>query len=189
MNSKDFAKRLKVGEREYLYFDIQELESRNIAPVGRLPFSIRILVENLIRHLDGRVVKEADVRSLAAWKNTYDAPVEIPYHPARVLMQDFTGVPAVVDLAAMRDAVKALGGDPATINPLVPVELVVDHSVQIDYYGTQQSLEKNVAREYARNSERYKLLKWAQKSFHNFRWCRPIRASATRSTWSTSAAW
>jgi aconitate hydratase len=168
MNSKDFAKRLKVGDQEYLYFDIQELESRNIAPVGRLPFSIRILVENLIRHLDGRVVKEADVRTIAAWKNTYEAPVEIPYHPARVLMQDFTGVPAVVDLAAMRDAVKELGGDPATINPLVPVELVVDHSVQIDYYGTRQSLEKNVAKEYARNSERYKLLKWAQKSFHNF---------------------
>ena len=97
------------------------------------------------------------------------SPVEIPYHPARVLMQDFTGVPAVVDLAAMRDAVKALGKDPARVNPLVPTELVVDHSIQVDCFGTDDALEKNVALEYSRNSERYELLKWAQKSFSNFK--------------------
>jgi aconitate hydratase len=131
-------------------------------------FSIKILVENLLRKLDGRVVKADDLKAIANWQPGYDAPVEIPYHPARVLMQDFTGVPAVVDLAAMRDAVKELGGDPRKINPLVPTELIVDHSIQVDYYGTPDCLTQNVAKEYERNGERYKLLKWAQKSFDNF---------------------
>jgi aconitate hydratase len=169
MNSKEYRKQLKVDGQNYLYYDIRELEVRKIAPMHRLPFSIRILVENLLRKLDGRIVREADLKAIATWQKTYAAPVEIPHHPARVLMQDFTGVPAVVDLAAMRDAVKDLGGDPAKINPLVPVELVVDHSVQVDYFGTTRSLEKNVAKEYERNGERYKLLKWAQKSFDNFK--------------------
>ena len=119
--------------------------------------------------MDGHVVKEEDLKAIANWKKTYDAPVEIPHHPARVLMQDFTGVPAVVDLAVMRDAVKDLGGNTSKINPLVPVELVVDHSVQVDYFGTTSAREKNVAKEYERNGERYKLLKWAQKSFDNFK--------------------
>ncbi|MDA8140356.1 MAG: aconitate hydratase AcnA [Desulfobacteraceae bacterium] len=169
MNSKDFRKKLNVNGREYLYYDIQELSRRKIAAMDRLPISIRILVENLLRKLDGHVVKEADLKAIAGWQKSYAAPVEIPHHPARVLMQDFTGVPAVVDLAAMRDAVKNLGGDPTKINPLVPVELVVDHSVQIDYFGTSRALEKNVAKEYERNGERYNLLKWAQKSFDNFK--------------------
>ena len=168
MNPNDFRKSLKVKGRELHYFDIQELAARKIAAIDRLPFSIRILVENLLRKMDGRLVKEADLKAIAAWQKSYTAPVEIPYHPARVLMQDFTGVPAVVDLAAMRDAVKQLGGDAAQINPLVPVELIVDHSVQIDYFGSAQALEKNVAKEYDRNAERYRLLKWAQKSFDNF---------------------
>ena len=99
-------------------------------------------MENLLRKLDGRVVKEADLSNIVRWQKTYDAPVEIPYHPARVLMQDFTGVPAVVDLAAMRDAVKALGKDPAQVNPLVPTELIVDHSIQVDCFGTDDALEK-----------------------------------------------
>ena len=115
------------------------------------------------------MVTETDLTHIVRWQKRYDAPVEIPYHPARVLMQDFTGVPAVVDLAAMRDAVKALGKDPARVNPLVPTELVVDHSIQVDCFGTDDSLEKNVALEYSRNSERYELLKWAQKSFSNFK--------------------
>ena len=169
MNAKEFAKTLTVDGRDYTYYDIRELEARNIAPIGRLPFSIRILVENLLRKMDGKVVREADLKAVAGWQKQYDAPVEIPYHPARVLMQDFTGVPAVVDLAAMRDAMRDQGGDPARINPLVPVELIVDHSVQIDYYGTTRSLEDNVAKEYERNGERYKLLKWAQISFDNFK--------------------
>jgi len=168
MEKTDFIKHIKVQGNDYQLFDINRLEEKGIASVRKLPYSIKILVENLLRKLDGRVVREADLLNIAKWQKRYDAPVEIPYHPARVLMQDFTGVPAVVDLAAMRDAVKDLGGDPAKINPLVPVELVVDHSVQVDYFGTPDALTKNVAKEYERNSERYALLKWAQKSFDNF---------------------
>jgi aconitate hydratase len=169
MDAKDFVRTLTVENLTYRYFDIRALQSRGIADIDRLPFSIRVLVENLLRELDGTVVGEKELGAIAGWRKSYAAPVEIPFHPARVLMQDFTGVPAVVDLAAMRDAVKDLGGDPRQINPLVPTELIVDHSVQIDYYGTSDSLDKNVAMEYARNTERYKLLKWAQKSFDNFK--------------------
>jgi aconitate hydratase A / 2-methylisocitrate dehydratase len=169
MDSKDFIKTLSVNGQNVRYFDIRRLADQGIAAIDRLPYSIRILVENLMRKLDGRVVKQKDLEAIANWQTTYAAPVEIPYHPARVLMQDFTGVPAVVDLAAMRDAVRDLGGDPRKINPLVPTELIVDHSIQVDYYGTPDCLEKNVAKEYERNGERYKLLKWAQKSFDNFK--------------------
>jgi aconitate hydratase len=169
MNPKEFIKQIDVNGRGYNISDITLLEKKGIADIQRLPFSIKILVENLLRKLDGRTVKEKDVKNIARWKRQYDQPVEIPFHPARVLMQDFTGVPAVVDLAAMRDAVKDLGEDPMKINPLVPVDLIVDHSVQVDYYGTIDSLGKNVAKEYERNQERYALLKWAQKSFNNFR--------------------
>ena len=159
MEKNDFISHVNVQGQEYQIFDINKLEEKGIAPVRKLPYSIKILVENLLRKLDGRVVREADLLNIAKWQKRYDTPVEIPYHPARVLMQDFTGVPAVVDLAAMRDAVKDLGGDPAKINPLVPVDLVVDHSVQVDYFGTSDALTKNVAKEYERNSERYALLK------------------------------
>ncbi len=169
MTKKDFIKQLQVNATTYSYYDIGELARQGIGNIGRLPFSIRILVENLARKLDGHIVTEKDIRTIAGWQTSYDSPVEIPYHPARVLMQDFTGVPAVVDLAAMRDAVKALGGDPARVNPRVPVELVADHSVQVDFSGTGKSLTGNVAKEYERNSERYALLKWAQKSFDNFK--------------------
>ncbi|HSV93388.1 MAG TPA: aconitase family protein, partial [Desulfobacterales bacterium] len=169
MKKTDFIRKAVVKGKEYRFVDIQLLEKKSIAKIDRLPFSIRILVENLLRKMDGRVVKESDVLHIAKWKRSYDAPQEIPYHPARVLMQDFTGVPAVVDLAAMRDAVKAMGGDPRRINPLVPVDLVVDHSIQVDAWGTAGALAENVAREYERNGERYALLKWAQASFDNFR--------------------
>jgi aconitate hydratase len=168
MDNKDFIKELSVDGKTYRYYDIQQISARKIGDLDRLPFSIRILVENLLRKLDHQVVKEANFKAIANWQPVYDTPVEIPYHPARVLMQDFTGVPAVVDLAAMRDTVSDLAADPSRINPLVPVELIVDHSVQVDFYGSADSLEKNVAKEYERNSERYRLLKWAQKSFHNF---------------------
>ncbi len=169
MEKQEFIRQITVNGRQYNIFDINIFEEKGLADIKRLPFSIKILVENLLRKMDGRVVKEEDVLNIAGWRKRYDEPVEIPYHPARVLMQDFTGVPAVVDLAAMRDAVKNLGGDPQKINPLVPVELVIDHSVQIDYFGTADSLKKNVAKEYERNKERYKLLKWAQASFDNFK--------------------
>jgi aconitate hydratase len=169
MDQSEFIKKIEVNGREYRIADITLLEKKGIADIKRLPFSIKILVENLLRKLDDRTVTKEDLINIARWKKRYDQPVEIPFHPARVLMQDFTGVPAVVDLAEMRDAVKDLGGDPMKINPLVPVDLIVDHSVQVDYYGTKDSLEKNVAKEYERNRERYALLKWAQKSFDNFR--------------------
>jgi aconitate hydratase len=164
----DFTRKLQVNDKEYTYYDINELSRQGIGNIDRLPYSIRILVENLLRKFDGRIVQQSDIDAISNWQTSYDSPFEIPYHPARVLMQDFTGVPAVVDLAAMRDAVRDLGGDPSKVNPQVPVELVVDHSVQVDYSGTCKSLDQNVAKEYERNGERYKLLKWAQKSFDNF---------------------
>ncbi|EKD34617.1 MAG: hypothetical protein ACD_75C02259G0001, partial [uncultured bacterium] len=169
MTNQDFVKQFQVGATTYNYFAIRALTEQGMGTIDRLPYSIRILVENLLRKLDGRIVTEKDLRTIAGWRKQYDSPVEIPYHPARVLMQDFTGVPAVVDLAVMRDAVKELGGDPAKVNPSVPVELVADHSVQVDFSGTSLSLTGNVAKEYERNSERYALLKWAQQSFNNFK--------------------
>jgi aconitate hydratase len=169
MKRDDFIREFQAGSRTLKMMDIQKLADQGVADISRLPFSIRILVENLLRKLDGRIVRESDFLNIAHWQQSYDAPVEIPYHPARVLMQDFTGVPAVVDLAAMRDAMASLGGDPQKVNPLVPVDLVVDHSVQMDYYGTHEAMNRNVAREYERNHERYALLKWAQQSFDNFR--------------------
>ena len=169
MQPETYMRQIEANGKTYDIVDITLLEKNGIADIQRLPYSIKILVENLLRKLDNTVVLEEDVRSIAGWKQHYTEPVEIPHHPARVLMQDFTGVPAVVDLAAMRDAVAKLGGNPALINPLVPVELIVDHSVQVDYYAAADALEKNVAKEYERNRERYELLKWAQKSFDNFK--------------------
>ena len=169
MDNLRYIKKLQVGAETYNYFDLSELTRQGLGDISRLPYSIRILVENLLRKYDGTIVKAEDLQAIVNWEKKYDTPVEIPYHPARVLMQDFTGVPAVVDIAAMRDAVKDQGGDPAKINPVVPVELVADHSVQVDYFGTSNSLTQNVAREYERNGERYKLLKWAQMSFDNFK--------------------
>ena len=168
MENADYRKKITVSGQDYHFYDINALEVNGLANIAKLPYTIKILVENLLRKLDGHVVHEDDLLNIARWEKRYDTPLEIPYHPARVLMQDFTGVPAVVDLAAMRDAVKDLGGDPAIVNPLVPVDLIVDHSAQVDYFGSADALSKNVAREYERNSERYELLKWAQKSFDNF---------------------
>lgn len=172
MNNRDYLQQFTANGNTFRYYDIytaaQKVRSDR-QPVDRLPYSIRILAENLSRKLDGQVVTERDLANILDWQKTYDSPVEIPYHPARVLMQDFTGVPAVVDLAAMRDAMKAHGGNPERVNPGVPVELVADHSVQLDFSGTAESLTGNVAKEYERNSERYALLKWAQKNFTNFR--------------------
>ncbi|WP_320042446.1 aconitate hydratase AcnA [uncultured Desulfobacter sp.] len=150
-------------------YDLHLLDSKAGTPLARLPFSIRVLVENLLRKLRDSAATPGDVLAAAQWQPRYEDSVEIPFYPARVLMQDFTGVPAVVDLAAMRDAMAASGKDPALVNPLIPVELIVDHSVQLDFSGTQTCREKNVEKEYERNGERYRLLKWAQKSFDNFR--------------------
>jgi aconitate hydratase len=169
MKKEAYLEHLSIKKRRFGFFNILKLEENDVADIGRLPFSIRILVENLLRKMDGRIVREENLLDIARWQEKYADPVEIPYHPARVLMQDFTGVPAVVDLAAMRDAVKKLGGNPEKVNPLVPVDLIVDHSVQVDCFGTEDAVFQNVKREYERNAERYALLKWAQKSFKNFR--------------------
>ena len=169
MKQNEFTRQITIADKTYTIADISLLEKKGIANIKRLPWSIRVLVENLLRKLDHRVVLEEDLLNIAQWKTRYDEPVEIPWHPARVLMQDFTGVPAVVDLAAMRDAVKKMGGNPEKINPLVPVELIIDHSVSADYAGTPDALSKNVEKEFARNKERYQLLKWAQNSFDNFK--------------------
>ncbi len=168
MDKERYLSSLEFEEREYHYYDINKL-SKDGFDIKRLPYSIKILVENILRNCGDGLVQEKDLKNIAGWSKKQTTPVEIPYKPVRVLMQDFTGGPAVVDLAAMRDAMVELGKNPEKINPLVPVDLVVDHSVQIDYYGTEDSIVKNVSLEYKRNEERYKLLKWAQKSFHNFR--------------------
>ena len=136
--------------------------------LAKLPFSLRILLENLVRREDGVTVTADDIRFLACWQPKAEPSREIAYMPARVLMQDFTGVPAIVDLAAMRDAMVALGGDPAKINPLIPAELVIDHSVQVDEYGTTNAYDLNAALEFSRNRERYAFLKWGQTAFRNF---------------------
>ncbi|WP_027390428.1 aconitate hydratase AcnA [Chrysiogenes arsenatis] len=169
MERANFRATLTVNQQEYTYYSLELLHQREGYYLDRLPFSIRILVENALRKLDGKAVTADTVREISNWQPRYEQPQEIAYYPARVLMQDFTGVPGVVDLASMRDAVAEMGLDPKKINPVVPVDLVIDHSVQIDYYGTADALEKNVALEYERNSERYMLLKWAQKAFHNMR--------------------
>src|SRR4249920_3509217 len=148
---------------------IYRLDRSGAADLGRLPVTVKILLENLLRHAGDGVVGEADVQALAGWRPRAGIDIELPFMPARVILQDFTGVPAVVDLAAMRDAMAALGGDPARINPLVPADLVIDHSVQVDRFGNDGAFAFNVAREYERNGERYQLLRWAQTAFSDLR--------------------
>ncbi len=161
---------LRVDNEDYTYFDLKAAEANGLAGASRLPFSMKVLLENLLRNEDGRTVKADDVRACAAWvENKGAAGHEIAYRPARVLMQDFTGVPAVVDLAAMRDATESLGADPNRVNPLVPVDLVIDHSVMVDYFGQADAFRKNVAVEYDRNGERYTFLRWGSEAFRNFR--------------------
>ncbi len=163
-------KTLTVDGKPYVYYSLPDAEANGLAGISKLPFSMRVLLENLLRHEDGRTVTKADIQAMAEWLNNVGkAEKEIGFRPARVLMQDFTGVPAVVDLAAMRDGMTKLGGDPQKINPLVPVDLVIDHSVIVDEFGTPKSLGQNVALEYARNGERYNFLKWGQGAFENFR--------------------
>ncbi len=159
---------LEVDGVAYDYFSLSEA-ARRLGPIERLPFSMKVLLENLLRFEDGRSVTVADLEAVARWLETRTSEHEIAFRPARVLMQDFTGVPAVVDLAAMRDAMVALGGDPRKINPLVPVDLVIDHSVQVDVFASPDAFKKNVELEYERNAERYAFLRWGAKAFDNFR--------------------
>ena len=159
---------LTVGDRSYEIFRLDALKTAGVGHVDSLPFSLRVLVENLLRHEDGVAVTRDDIEAAADWDAKAEPSVEIAYHPARVLLQDFTGVPAVVDLAAMRDAIKTMGGDPQRINPLQPADLVIDHSVQIDHFGSDQAFGLNVQLEYQRNRERYAFLRWGQESFESF---------------------
>ena len=161
---------LKTPNDTISFYSLKALEQRGMTDISRLPFSIRVLLENVLRHYDGHIVTEEDIRRLAQWTpESAHAGIETPFMPARVILQDFTGVPCVVDLAAMRSAVNRLGGDPKRINPLIPVDLVIDHSIQTDSYGTGLALDDNVALEFKRNRERYSLLKWAQESLDNFK--------------------
>ncbi len=161
---------LTVDGKDYVYYDLKEAEKNGLEGASRLPFSMKVLLENLLRNEDGRTVKADDVRAVVKWLDDRGkAGHEIAYRPARVLMQDFTGVPAVVDLAAMRDATEKLGADATKINPLVPVDLVIDHSVMVDFFGSKDAFEKNVTVEYDRNGERYTFLRWGSKAFRNFR--------------------
>ncbi|MDE3060507.1 MAG: aconitate hydratase, partial [Pseudomonadota bacterium] len=169
--ANSFASRqtLKAGKQSYEYYSLPAAAKAMKQDMSRLPYSLKILMENLLRHEDGESVKRADIEAFGEWLANKTSDREIAYRPARVLMQDFTGVPAVVDLAVMRDAMQGLGGDPERINPLSPVDLVIDHSVMVDEYGTPKAFADNVAIEMQRNGERYAFLRWGQKAFDNFR--------------------
>jgi aconitate hydratase len=166
LNSFNTRSTLKVGKKEYEIYRLDALDQQAIS-TKHLPFCLRILLENLLRTEDGRNVKKEDVRSMASWNKNSQPDKEIAFTPSRVLLQDFTGVPCVVDLAAMRDAMQQLGGDPALINPLQPVELVIDHSVQVDEFGTANAFDVNALLEFQRNKERYSFLRWGQTGFRN----------------------
>ena len=166
LNSK---KTLEANGKTYHYFDINTVADKGWGDLSKLPFSLKVLLENLLRFEDGDSVTSADIEAVMRWLEQKRSDKEINYRPARVLMQDFTGVPGVVDLAAMRDAIKKAGGDPGRINPLTPVDLVIDHSVMVDKFGNPQAFEENVEIEYQRNRERYQFLRWGQKAFDNFR--------------------
>ena len=169
LNSFGTRTALTVGDRALQYYSLPALQKAGFPEAARLPFSLKILLENLLRQEDGRHVKAADIEALARWDVKSVAQREISFMPARVLLQDFTGVPCVVDLAAMRDGIVRLGGDPNNVNPLQPVELVIDHSVQVDYFGSSDAFQLNADLEFSRNKERYAFLRWGQDAFRNFR--------------------
>ncbi|HEA51011.1 aconitase family protein, partial [Marinobacter antarcticus] len=167
-NSLGTLSTLQVGTKTYHYHSLPKAAER-LGNIDRLPISLKVLLENLLRHEDGVTVTQNDIQAMADWLQSRSSDREIQYRPARVLMQDFTGVPAVVDLAAMRDAVARAGGDPQRINPLSPVDLVIDHSVMVDFSASPSAFEANVEMEMKRNGERYEFLRWGQKAFNNFR--------------------
>src|SRR5471032_3039019 len=169
LDSFKCCRTLKVGSKTYAYYSLPVAEKNGLKGISRLPFSLKVLLENMLRNEDGKTVTKEDLLGFANWLKTKTSDRDVAFRPTRVLMQDFTGVPAVVDLAAMRDAMEHLGGDPKKINPLVPVDLVIDHSVAVNFFGHKDSFKKNVEEEYKQNQERYKFLKWAQRSFEDFR--------------------
>ena len=161
-------KKIVSDSTAYSYFSLQEAQ-KHFSGLERLPYSLKILLENLLRFENGRTITTQDIEAFQRWLKNKTSPHEIAFQPARVLMQDFTGVPAIVDMAAMREAFKDIGGDPQKINPLVPVDLVIDHSVMVDDYANKSAFQKNVSLEYQRNKERYAFLRWGQTAFNNFR--------------------
>ena len=168
LDSFKCQKTLKVGGKTYVYYSLPAAEKNGLKGISKLPYSMKVLLENLLRHEDDRTVKKADIVAVSKWLKKRALEHEVSFRPARVLMQDFTGVPAVVDLAAMRNAMQALGGEAEKINPLVPVDLVIDHSVIVNFFGDNKAFAKNVVEEYKQNQERYEFLKWGQKAFSNF---------------------
>jgi len=167
-NSFGSASTLTVGSNQYSYYSLQALEKAGIANISRIPNSIKVLLENLLRFEDDRTVKRSDIEYVAQWRKSAAAK-EINFRPARVLLQDLTGVPCVVDIAAMRDALRDMGADPKRANPLIPADLVIDHSVQVDMFGSKDALAFNMMLEFQRNQERYAFLRWGQKAFQDFR--------------------
>src|SRR6201996_8718121 len=159
---------LTVEGKRYDYFSLLEA-AKTLGDLSRLPVSLKVLLENVLRFEDGRSYKVDDAKAIAGWLEKASSTKEVPFKPARILMQDFTGVPCVVDLAAMRDGITRLGGDPNKVNPLQPVELVIDHSVQVDYFGQANAFQLNAELEFSRNKERYAFLRWGQNAFRNFR--------------------
>src|SRR5437588_2665734 len=164
LDSFKCARQLKIGSKTYAYYSLLAAEKNGLKGISRLPFSLKVLLENLLRNEDGRSVTKEDIQAFAQWLKTKTSEREVAFRPARVLMQDFTGVPAVVDLAAMRDAMDSLGGDAARINPLQPAELVIDHSIQVDEFATRLAFRHNAELEFERNRERYAFLRWGQRA-------------------------
>src|SRR3989304_6008964 len=160
LNSFGTRSPLRVGKETYEIFRLEALEKAGVGTLSRLPFCLKILLENLLRNEDGRFVKKEDIENLARWNPRDEGQKEISFMPARVLLQDFTGIPAVADFAAMRDAMERMGGDPGKINPLLPAELVIDHSVQVDQFGSPDAFQANAKLEFGRNKERYAFLRW-----------------------------
>lgn len=169
MYDTQFKTFLHIADKKYTCFSLTDIASHFNISLSKLPYTIRILLENLLAHYDDDIVTLGDIEKLAKWKKRQDTVEEIAYYPSRVVMQDFTGVPCIVDFAALRDAMLENGGDPADINPMVPIDLIVDHSVQVDYFGSKDALSQNLTMEYERNKERYALLKWSQEAFDNIR--------------------
>ena len=182
----DSIKHFQAQGREFAYYDISALEQAGLCEIASLPFSIRVLLENALRNSHVGPASEDDVKLVASWTPQQTPPKEFPYMPGRVTLQDFTGVPVIVDLAAMRDAVAEKGVDPSIINPVVHSDLVIDHSVQIDFFNSEGALARNIDLEFERNVERYKLLKWSQSAFDNMLVIPPEPASCIRSTSSSS---
>ena len=183
------ASPLEVGGARYQIYRLESLAKATSLPVDRLPFSLKILLENLLRCEDDRHVSAGDIQALAGWDPAAKPDKEIAFMPARILLQDLTGVPAIVDLAAMREGIRRLGGDPGRINPLQPVDLVIDHSVQVDHFGSLQSFAANSKLEYERNRNGMRSCAGARRPSTTSAWCRPTPASSIRSTWSSSARW